>query len=357
MNKKSNIILVIVAISIVVGLIIWIEKYYDPTHGRIPTTNPFIADIENKILISGNVYPSIEVEVKSSISGILENLYVEIGKEVHIGDNIARVKLIPTPIQIENATSNLKAALIEYENTEKEYNRNLLLLENKAIALADFERVQRQYDLARQSYLSAQNQLAILVGGYSNTTDISNIIKAPIRGTVIDLPLEEGASVIERNNFNVGTSIAVIAQMDYFLFKGKVNEMDLVKLHTGMPITISLIAMMDNKIQATIEKIYPRGFMEQGIMKYLIEAKFRVENDLTNIQSGFTATAEIILESRNNVLSIDEKHLIFSNDSIFVDLVDGNTITRKHISTGISDGIKIEILDGLTITDNVKIVE
>ena len=356
MSKKSNVLIAIVAILIVVGLIVWMEKYYEP-QGILKTTNPYISNIENTLLISGNVYPSIEIDVKSSISGILEKLHVEIGKEVYAGDDIATVKLVPSPIQIENVESNLKEALIEYENVQKEYNRNLQLFENRVIALADFERVQRQYDLAKQQYQSALNQISILVDGYTNATGISNIIKAPINGTVIELPLEEGASVIERNNFNVGTSLAVIAQMDYFLFKGKVNEMDLVKLHTDMSITITLNAVTDKKIQATIEKIYPKGIMEHGMMKYLIEAKFRVQNDFVSIRPGYTATAELILESRNDVLCLDEKNIIFRNDSTFVDLIDGKTTTRKYVETGLSDGLKIEILDGLTVSDIVKVVD
>jgi len=342
---------------IVAGLIVWIEKYFDPSQSLFNTASPFISDIEHKVLISGNVYPSIEVEIKSSISGILEKLYVEIGNEIRAGDDMARVKLVPSPTQIESAGSNVSAALIEYENAEKEYYRDLKLYESNVIALADFERVQKQYELAKQRYQSAQNQMSILMDGYTSTTGVSNIIKAPICGTVIDLPVEEGTSVIERNNFNVGTSLVVIAQMEYFLFRGKANEMDLVKLHAGMPMTISLNAMQDKKIQATIEKIYPKGFMEQGMMKYLIEAKFKVENDFINIRSGYTATAELILESRNNVLCLDERYLIFDNDSTFVELIDGKISIRTYIKTGISDGIKIEILDGLTVSDKIRIIE
>ena len=353
MNKKTNIIVVIITVLIVVGLIIRMEKLSDRNQ-FFRTESPYISDIENKILIPGNVYPNIEVEVKSSISGILEELYVEIGQEVNAGDDVAKVKLMPTPIQVESARNNLNVALVEFRNAEIEYNRTLQLYTNKVIARADFEKVQRQFDLARQQYQTAQNQMNILVGGNSNTTGISNVIKAPISGTVIELPLEEGASVIERNNFNVGTSLAVIAQMDYFLFRGRVNEMDLVKLHNGMSLAISLNVLTDKKTEATIEKIYPRGVMEQGVMKYMIEAKFEVQNDLVNVRSGYTATAELILESRNNVLCINEKNLIFQNDSVFVDLVEGKTVTRKHIVTGISDGLKIEILDGLLISDKIK---
>ena len=357
MNKKLNVIIAAVAVLIVAGLVVWMEKYYDSSRSVFKTTNPYFSDIERKILISGNVYPGIEVEVKSSISGILEKLYVEIGKEVRVGDDMAKVKLVPAPSQIENVGSALSAAFIELENAEKEYNRDLKLYESKIIALADFERVQKQYELAKQRHQSAQNQMSILIDGFASATGISNIIQAPISGTVIDLPLEEGASVIERNNFNVGTTFAVIAQMEHFLFKGKVNEMDLVELHTGMPIIIMLNAMTDKKIQAVIEKIYPKGIMEQGMMKYFIEARFKVENDFITVRSGYTATAELILENRNNVLCLEEKNIVFDKDSTFVDLIDGKTSVRKHVKTGISDGIKIEILEGLTVSDKVKQVE
>lgn len=357
MNKGTNIFLAIIAILIIISLIIWKEQYYDPTHVTFKTASPTITDIENKILVSGNVYPNKEVEVKSSMSGILEKLYVEVGQEINVGDDIAKVKLVPNPTQIESARKNLNFSLIEFENSEKEYQRNLKLYERKVVAIADFEKIKKQYELAKEQYNSAQNQLKLLLDGFVNTTDISNIVKAPISGTILDLPIEEGASVIERNNFNVGSTLVLIAQMDYFLFKGKVNEADLVKLNTGMTLTLTLNALKNNKIIARIEKIYPKGVEEQGMMKYIIVARFKAYKDSIKIRPGYTATAELVLEGKKNILCIEEKNIKYRNDSAFVELVKGDKIEERVVRTGISNGIKIEISKGIEKSDLIKIID
>jgi HlyD family secretion protein len=357
MKKYTNLILATTLLLIIIALILLKEYVYDPSQTPINTTVPTIENIENEIIISGSVYPSKEVEVKSSISGILEKLDIEIGQKINAGDNIAKVKLVPNPAEIETNRNSLNLKKIELENMEKEYQRNFYLLEKKIISRSDFESIEKQYYQAREQYNSAQNQMKLLLGNSTNSGDISNIIKSPISGVVIDLPLEEGSSVIERNNFNVGSSIAVVAQMDYFIFKGKVNEFDLVKFKPNMPLSITLNTLPDFKINATIEKIYPKGIEENGIIKYIVIAKFKIDNSLINIYPGYSATAVFLAENKENVLCIQEKNIYFSNDSAFVDIVDNNKITQRHIETGISDGIKIEVLKGLISSDKIRILE
>lgn len=345
-------------ILILVGLVIWTQKRDADLLLNQNTSQPSITNIENKRLIPGNLFPLKEIEIKAPISGTYQSALVKIGTKVSVGDIIAQIKRAPNPTDIEAVRRNLNTAKINFENEEKIYLRNKSLYQEGVIALAEFESAQKNYNLQSAEYNSAQNQLTLLQDGYIKDSDLSNKIKSTTSGTIIDLPLNEGASVIERNNFNEGTTIAVVAQLDTFVFKGKVNETDLAYLKTGMSITLHLNAYKNMQQNAIIEKIGAKGMEEQGVMKYYIEARFRASNDTFLIRSGYTANAELVLQRKENILAIDEKNIFFQNDSTYVELLNSeNKFEKRFITTGLSDGIKIEILDGLKISDKIKVIE
>jgi HlyD family secretion protein len=258
MKHISSIVLVVLILTLV-GLIIWRHKKDEGSSLLVKTVQPFITNIENKRLIPGNLYPIKEIEVKSSISGTLEKVFVQIGSRVKIGDVIAQVKRVPNPSDIEIARRNLSAAKINLETDQKTYERNKKLFEAHVIPEAEFEGYQKTYELSREGYLSAQNQLTLLQEGFTQNQDLSNMVKATTDGNIIDLPLKEGASVIERNNFNDGTTIAVVARLDSFIFKGKVNETDLGYLQRGMKLNLHFNAYKTSTRSAILYKISAKG--------------------------------------------------------------------------------------------------
>ncbi len=357
MKNKSNIIIVVIIITIV-GLIIWKNSKSNNALLDIKTGQPFIATIEQKRVIPGNLYPLTEIEIKSPISGTLDKVFVKIGDKVEIGDKIAQIKLVPDPSKLESAKSMLNSARISFDNQQKVYERNKQLFDKGVIPSAEFEEYKKTFDLSREQYLSAQNQLTLIQEGFVKNADISNIVKATASGTIIDLPLKEGSSIIERNNFNNGTTLATVARLDIFIFRGKVNETDMVYLHSGMKLSLNFNAYKNQVREAFLDKISAKGTEEQGVMKYYIEASFGLANDSLVIRSGYSANAEIILQKHVNVLSIKEKYLQFQNDSAYVTIVKTNDKEEKRfVSTGLSDGLNIEIIKGLDKNDKFKITD
>ncbi len=354
MIKKGNIIIAIALLS-VIGFILWRNITSSKKTVWVNTESAYITTIEEKRFVPGNLYPLTEIDIKSQISGTLEKIYVKIGDKVKVGDNIAQVKLIPDPSNLERAKSNLIAAKINYENNEKIFKRNEDLFKKSIIPPIQFDEYKRTLDVSKEQYLSAQNQLTLIMEGTVRNADISNIIKATSTGTIIDLPLKIGSSVIERNNFNAGTTIATIADIDTFIFRGKVNESDMKYLNMGMNLTLYLNAYKDLKKEAKLNKISAKGMEEYGIMKYYIEAQFSLANDSLKIRSGYSANAEMILQRRENVLAVKEKHIQFENDSAYLNIVisDGKE-EKRFVTTGLSDGINIEILKGLLKDEKYK---
>ncbi len=351
-------VVLIVLIGLVIGLIIWTNGKNNFASKGIKTDQPLFLTIEQKRLIAGNLYPLTEIELKSPISGTLEKIYVNIGDKVVNGDEIAQIKLVPDPSKFESAKSNLNLTTINFENQQKIYDRNKILFERGVISYAEFEDYQKNFYLIREQFLSAQNQLTLIRKGFVKSADLSNIVKATTSGAIIDLPLKEGSSVIERSNFSNGTTIAVIARLDTFIFRGKVNETDMVYLHQGMRLSLNFNAYKSIVREAILDKISAKGVEELGVMKYYIEARFGIAEDSLILRSGYSANAEIILQKRVNVLAIQEKFIHFQNDSAYLTIIkpDGKP-EKRFIDTGLSDGINIEVIHGLNQDDKFEITD
>jgi HlyD family secretion protein len=324
----------------------------------VKTVQPKYSTIEDKRLIPGNLYPMKEIEIKSSISGTMGKTFVKVGERIKTGDRLAQIKLTPNPSDLEYAKRNFNTARINFDADSKTYERYKKLFDEQLIAAADFETFQKAYNLSKEQYISTQNQLTLLEEGFVKNQDISNIVKATTSGTIIDLPIKEGSSVIERNNYNDGTTLAVIARLDSFIFVGKVDESDVVHLHTGMKLLLNINAYKSQKRSAKLEKISAKGIEEQGVMKYYIEARFSMVHDTLAIRSGFTANAEVTLQRKQNVLAVEEKNILFQNDSAYVEVLNKeHKFEKRFITTGLSDGIRIEIIKGITKNDKIKVIE
>jgi len=354
-SSKAIVFLVVFGISI---WIIWLKAEAKEKVDNIKTEQPQITNIYNKRLISGVLLPAKEIIIKSQISGILEELYVEVGGKIKIGEKIAKIKLIADPNNVEIAKRNLNTTKINFENEAQNFKRNSELIKNGFISIAKFEKVERTYKLAKEEFYSAKKQLQIIRDGHLNgQKDVSNIVTSTLNGTILELPINEGASVIERNNFNEGTTIATVADLDSLIFKGRVNESDIMFLNENHEFEIFISALNGITTQAKLVKISPKGIEHNGIMKFDIEAQVVIPKEAKLIRSGFTAVACIILEKRENVLTINEKNLFSVNDTTYVELVrDGGMVVKRKIKTGLSDGLRIEIIEGLSIEDKIKMI-
>lgn len=344
----------VIAVLLITIAILVSENQSKKQNDLLQTIEPGIMTISQKRIISGNIYPKKEVEIKSFVSGTLEHYYVELGQKVKVGDEIAKIKILPELSQVENARKNLRITKIVYENERVNYIRDSILFSKGIISKYDFDMVEKNYFINKEEFESAKNQLYLLEEGFIPDSDISNIIRASANGTIIDLPLDYGVSVIERNNFNEGTTLALIAEQDSFIFRGKIIENDILGLKKDVPIQVHPTFKKDYSVKAYIKKITPRGQMEDGIVKYKIEAVLSLSDSIP-LFSGLNATAEYVISEKKDVLAIPEACLLFENDSVYVKVYKDGHFVSQSVSTGISDGIYIEVVSG--IDKNEKILK
>ena len=352
MKTKKKIFIFLILIVLAIGGYYWLSSPKAPEQQHAVRMEN--RDIREEIYIPGNVYPVKEIELKSQLSGVLDKIFIKIGDVVQEGAAVASISLVPSTLELERLENNVKMAQINFDAAKLSYERSKKLFEAQTISKANMETVEKEYNSAKEQLLSAQKQMAIQkTGKITGKSETSNIVKSSIAGTVIDLPLQEGASVIERNTLNSGITVAILAKMGQFVFRTQLAEQYLEHIHLGDSITLSFNAYKDLKSKAKITKISSKGTLENGIMKYTLEAEFPVHAQMPVIRSGYSATAEIVLDSKKNVPSIEDKYITYKNDSTYVWVKNGQNIEKKYIELGISDGKYTEITNGLTANDKV----
>lgn len=355
MKRVVGIIVALVLIASFFGVgYILIKKSIKPNEVH-ESTSPFYTDIIRKTVATGSITPRREIELKSQVSGVVETLYVEAGDIVKTDDIIAKIKIIPDVVMLNNAEMRLKAALINFKNAYTEMQRQDQLFAENVISELEHNRYKLEYQLREQEVEAAENNLELIKEGASkNTGTVSNIVRSTAGGMVIDVPVKEGSFVIESNTFNEGTTIASIANMKDIIFEGKVDESEVGKITEGMILDLKIGALQDVKIQAKLEYISPKGIEVDGAIQFEIKAAVKLKDDLF-LRAGYSANADIVLEKHENVMAIKESDLYFEDDKIFVDVEIGEQEFRKtEIQTGLSDGINIEVISGLNANEKIK---
>lgn len=322
------------------------------------TEQPMITDIVRKTVATGSVLPRKEIEIKPVVSGIIDEIYVQPGQEVKVGDLLARIKVIPDMVTLNNAENRLERAEIALNNAKIDYDRNKKLYEGEVISYADFQ----PFDLAQRNAQAeldgAQDALQIIKEGVSskNKAAANTLIRSTIKGMVLDVPVEVGNSVIEVNNFNDGTTIATIADMNDLIFEGQVDESEVGKIKEGMELILTIGAIENEEFKATLEYISPKGLEENGAIQFEIKAAVDLR-DNQFIRAGYSANANVVLDRRNQVLAVNEGLVQYEGDSVtFVEVRTGDQkFERQRVKLGLSDGIIVEVLSGVSKDDEIKV--
>jgi HlyD family secretion protein len=312
-------------------------------------------NVVKKTVANGKIVPRKEILIKPVVSGIVAELYVEAGDIVKKDQPLAKIKIVPDMLSLSNAENRLRNAEIGQQNAQLNYDRNKPLADKGVISAAEMQTFDMALKNAKQEVAAAQEALQVVRDGISRSSAGNTIVRSTINGMVLDVPVKEGNSVIERNNFNEGTTIAAIADMNDLIFQGKVDESEVGKVKLGMPVVLTVGAIDNAKWDAELEYIAPKGVEENGAIQFEIRAAVKLKDGQT-LRSGYSANADIVLEQRDSVLTVPESIVEFNTtgDSAFVHVQDGEEWKRTYIKTGLSDGINLEVLDGVTAETKLK---
>jgi HlyD family secretion protein len=359
MKTFFKVLLLVIVVSLAGYFIFYLVQKESSDPIVYSTISPIDTLIIKKTVATGSVIPRREINMKSQVSGIIEKLYYIAGTQVKSGEVIARVKIIPDLVNLNNAENRVNQAQINLDNAKIEYDRNADLLKQNVLPKTDFIASELRYNTCKNELESAQSNLDLIKEGVNRKAGqaTNTLIKSTITGMVLDVPVKEGTRVIESNTFNEGTTIASVADMGEMIFEGKLDESEVGKIHEGMDLVLTIGALENVKLSAKLEYISPKGVTENGAIQFQIRAAIADnKNAGAFLRAGYSANADIILDKREKVMAIPESVLLFENGNTFVEVgtPDGKYEKRK-ITTGISDGIYIEVKSGLQKTDKIKV--
>ncbi len=319
-------------------------KFVDVTKGTIV----------DKALAIGRLEPRQEVQVKSKISGIVTTLHVDIGDDVKAGDQLITISPNPTPIEYSEAKRLLELADVDFKNAQTIFLRNKELYDKKLISQAEFDIAKTEVSESELRLHMAQEKFDLLQKGVTADGKNQNTILSPIDGTVLEKLVNQGDPVVPLTSYQAGTPLLTLAPMDKLVFKGTVDEIDVGKLAEGMPVDLKIGALPNEKLTGELSRISPKAKKQDNTTLFDLEIEI-TEAGSKALRAGYSANAEIIITKKDSILVIPERLVSFQADTARVEVQDSASgkIDFKNIKTGLSDGLNIEVTEGLALGEKV----
>lgn len=359
MKKYFKFVLMALAAIIFVGTFVFLYIKSRPQPVVYDEFTPKRMDIRKTTIVTGKIEPRNEVNIKPQISGIITEIMKEAGEMVHEGEVIAKVKVIPDMSQLSSAQSRVRLASINEKQARTDYDREKILYDKGLVSADEYDKIAQAWRQAKEETAAAQDNLEVVRDGVSksNASASSTLVRSTVTGLILDVPVKVGNSVILSNTFNDGTTIATVADMNDLIFRGNIDETEVGRLLTGMTMKITVGALQDLKFDARLEYISPKATDQNGANQFEIKAAVNVPSG-QKMRSGYSANAEVVLAEARNVLSVPESAIVFEGSKTYVYVVKGSgdkkTYERRSVTTGLSDGINIEIKSGLAAAERVR---
>ena len=376
MKKYLKVFLAALVALVFIGMFVFLWLKSQPQPDVYEEFTPEVMDLKKTTVVTGKIEPRNEVNVKPQISGIIAEIMKEAGDHVQAGEVIARVKVIPDMQQLSSAQARVRLAQVNAEQAKTDLDREQVLFDKGLVSADEYDKIRQVYLQAREEVTAATDQLQVVRDGVSrsNASASSTLIRSTITGLILDVPVKVGNSVILSNTFNDGTTIATVANMNDLIFRGNIDETEVGSLVAGMPMQITIGAMQNLQFDATLEYISPKAVESNGANQFELKAAV-LQRQIANgqkapqplgegrtgaaqIRSGYSANANIVLAEVKQALTIPESAIEFSEGKTFVYVIKGDgdkkEYERRSVKTGLSDGIRIEIVSGITKKDRVR---
>lgn len=360
MKRYFKYIMMALAAVVFIGTFVFLYIKSQPKPVEYNEFEPKQMDIRKTTVVTGKIEPRNEVNVKPQISGIITEILKEAGQKVEAGEVIAKVKVIPDMSSLSAAQARVRLAGINERQARTDFEREKALFDKGLVSADEYDKIAQALRQAREESAAAQDNLEVVRDGVSktNASASSTLIRSTVTGLILDIPVKVGNSVILANTFNDGTTIATVANMNDLIFRGNIDETEVGRLTTGMTMKITIGALQDLKFDARLEYISPKATDQNGANQFEIKAAVNLPTSSEQIRSGYSANAEIVLAEARGVISVPESAIEFSGNDTFVYVVKGSgkekTYERRKVTTGLSDGINIEIRSGLKKGETVR---
>lgn len=313
--------------------------------------------IVEKAVAVGQIQPRQKFQVKSKISGIVRRALVEVGDTVRAGDALFEIGPDPTPLEVTQVDRDVDSAQASYDRAKVDYDRAQELSKSGVMPKSDTDQKREAFQLARVALEKAQQNRDLTRKGRLTASGKEAIITAPAAGTVLTRSVNPGDPIVPLTSYQPGTEMATIADMSDIIFKGTVDEIDVGKMHVGMPARIKVGALPSDVVTGKLSRIAPQAQQKEGATLFDVEIELDPGQKIT-LRAGYSANADVIIREKKDVLTVPERLVTYEDGgkkaSVEVAQADPKAAPKKiEIKTGISDGLNVEVLDGVKKGDRL----
>lgn len=370
MKKKWVKRFVWLLVVVVLAAVVWSLFFKPKDQMNFVTDDVRRSDIMQTVNATGEIAAAQLVDVGAQASGQIKKLYVKLGQQVKKGDLIADIDsttqlntLNTNKAKLDTYRAQLVSAQIALKMKQRAFDRERALMGQDATSKADFDNAQDNLAAARANVAELKSQIRqTQIAINTSEADLGYTrITAPMDGTVVSIPVEEGQTVNSSQNT---PTIVQLADLSKMLNKMQIAEGDMSKVKAGMHLTFTTLADNNKVRKATLEAVDP-GLtkMSQGSYDTSTDttdtaiyyyARALVPNDDGTLHIGMTTQNNIFVKSVRNVLTVSNQAIRHNRGKKVVKVLgDNKQVQEKQIETGITDGMRTEVKSGLKEGDRV----
>lgn len=370
MKKKWVKRFVWLLVVVVLAAVVWSLFFKPKDQMNFVTDDIRRSDIMQTVNATGEIAAAQLVDVGAQASGQIKKLYVKLGQQVKKGDLIADIDsttqlntLNTNKAKLDTYRAQLVSAQIALKMKQRAFDRERALMGQDATSKADFDNAQDNLAAARANVAELKSQIRqTQIAINTSEADLGYTrITAPMDGTVVSIPVEEGQTVNSSQNT---PTIVQLADLSKMLNKMQIAEGDMSKVKAGMHLTFTTLADNNKVRKATLEAVDP-GLtkMSQGSYDTSTDttdtaiyyyARALVPNDDGTLHIGMTTQNNIFVKSVRNVLTVSNQAIRHNRGKKVVKVLgDNQQVQEKQIETGITDGMRTEVKSGLKEGDRV----
>lgn len=331
---------------------------------EVKVTHPAISSITESIPANGIVRPLSEVKISPDVSGEIVEIYCREGDQVKKGELLLKIKPDIYLSILDQSTAILNGSKAQYRQQEATlrqaelaFDRCSRLYREGAVPLSEYEEAELQYMVAKRGLECAEyNILSATASVREAQENLSKTsVYAPMSGVISKMWVEKGERVVGTSQM-AGTEMVRIADFSRMEVVADINENDIVKVELGDSAEIEAEALRGTRIHGIVTAIAPSasnmGYSSSQISSF--EVRLLISDPVVELRPGMSASISIKTAEKTGIIALPLR-CINPNGCIFVVGKDGTTVEERHIVTGIQDINHIEIIDGVTIDEEVVI--
>lgn len=305
----------------------------------LPTANVTVArpsrgDISRSVSLPGSVFPYQQATLYARVAGYLKAIRVDKGDPVKAGQLLAEIEVPELVADRTKFVAEAEVARVDYER-----------LEQARLKAPDLV-VPQRVDEAKGKWLVAKANLERI----ETLLHYASIV-APFDGVVTRRMVDPGAFLPAATSGSAAQTAAVLTLMDFSRVRVQVAvpEREAAIVHKGCAVRVSPEGLPGRVFEAVVSRI--SYALDEATRTMLVEAELR--NPQGELRPGMYASVEIVLERKLDALLVPAAAVLVEKGERSVFALEGGTARKLRVKTGVSDGARSEILEGLRADQQV----